>query len=206
MEGGQSLCISFLFACEASCRALEHNRNGKHHKKWERRICWVSWLERVRKRCCLARDERRSGRVVSLACPVCCRLVWELAWTGQEWEPRGRTRQSTRARGWRGQRFPSPFITFEKSVNTHLCACVCIHVCVRSPVCAPVSWLCWAPQSTVPVLLPVLAPSKQRHESTSASSSQLLSSAKPAFALLKMMLPFKGFLICKLFPQFISLQ
>lgn len=203
MEGCQSLCISLLFACETS---LEHNRKGKHHKKWGRRICWVSWLERVRKRCCLARDERRSGRVVSLACPGCYRLVWELAWPGREWEPHERTRQSTRARGWRGQRFPSPFIALEKSMNTHLCVCVCIHVRVHVHVCAPVCWLCWAPQSTVPVLVPVLAPSKQRDESTSASSPSRFPQQSLPLLFLKMMLPFKGFLICKLFPQFISLQ
>ena len=45
-------------------------------------------------------------------------------------------------------------------------------------------------------------------ESPKASCFQLFSSVKIFFffPLPKMMLPFKGFLICKLFPQFISLQ
>lgn len=44
-------------------------------------------------------------------------------------------------------------------------------------------------------------------ESAKASCFQLFSSAKIFFfSLPEMMLPFKGFLICKLFPQFISLQ
>lgn len=134
---------------------------------------------------------------------------------GQEWEPHARRRQSTRVRRSAeiGNLFPGVESLFKRAWM-HVCVCTCVYIGAR--LCAPCPVLCWP-------RWPRRASSRSRRQprcpSSCCQSSGMKAQKLPPpswfpqqrlrflfFFLPKMTLPFKGFLICKLFPQFISLQ